>query len=178
MIIKSKVLILFIILFKYSRRIIIVIFNIIVLLSEIVILSTIFYYDLKKSIPIYRGAQSHFLNVLYILSILAFILYGIGLYRKWRNMPLRKTYYGHQKMKLTLLLTITVLISFCIRIIVNGLWPHVIVKWKYRYPFEACYYFFIEVIPIAMLLYFNIKNGLKYERILTIDYTLLEDNVS
>lgn len=64
-------------------------------------------------------------------------------------------------MKFTLIIAILISITFFIRVIINAIWTRFIVNWKYRYPFEASFYFVIEFIPITLLLALILKFGFR-----------------
>lgn len=111
--------------------------------------------------PWYHTIQSGFLNVLYITAIVAFVLYGFGLYRTWRNTPIaRKSQVNIRRMRLTLIITIAVSVSFSIRVTVNALWQ-VIRKKTWHYPFETTFYSVVEVAPIALLLWLMLVSGFR-----------------
>lgn len=65
-------------------------------------------------------------------------------------------------MRLTLFITITVAISFTIRVICNGIWVQFILNWSFRYPFEAIFYTTIEIIPICLILWLMLKSGFRF----------------
>lgn len=109
----------------------------------------------------YHTVQSGFLNILYISAIAAFILYGFGLYRTWRNTPIaRKSQVNIRRMRLTLIITIAVSVSFSIRVTVNALWS-MIHKKPWHYPFETGFYTLVEVAPIALLLWLMLASGFR-----------------
>lgn len=132
----------------------------IIYIGEFVILSLNYF---KSSI--YLLVQGHFLNVLYILCISFFILYGFGLYRTWKNRPIaRKNKLNLKRMRLTLAITIVVCISFSIRIVVNAIRSYYIENWSFRYPFEVIFYTFVEVFPIIILLSIQLASGFRFEK--------------
>lgn len=110
----------------------------------------------------YHLVQGQYLNVMYILAVAAFILYGFGLYRIWKNTPIaRKSQANIRRMRLTLTITIIVAISFTIRVIVNAIRECCIATWEYRSPFEAVFYTVVEVVPIALLLWLMLASGFR-----------------
>lgn len=137
-----------------------IIINIIVYISEFIILCIIFFVK-SNSYDIYREVQAHFLNILYILSIAAFILYSYSLYRNWKNRPIHKNSKSFKRMRFTFIIAIVISVTFFIRVIVNALWTRFIVNWKHRYPFEAAFYAIIEFMPITLLLVLILKFGFR-----------------
>ena len=114
-----------------------------------------------NSAATFHLVQSQFLNVLYIFSVTAFILYGFGLYRTWRNTPIaRKNPINLSRMRLTLIITIIVSCSFAARVTVNACW-HLIRKLSWHYPFEVVFYTIVELIPIALLLWLMLASGFR-----------------
>jgi len=136
---------------------VLIIVNVVIYTAEIVVLTMNFW----ESENNYHFAQSSFLNILYICSVTAFILYGFGLFRTWRNTPVaRKSRANIRRMRLTLIITIAVAISFAIRVVVNGLWV-IIRKKPYHYPFEVGFYTVVEIAPIALLLLLMLVSGFR-----------------
>jgi uncharacterized membrane protein len=131
--------------------------NVIIYTGEAIILTMNFWKP-----TMYHLVQSHFLNVLYILAVTAFILYGFGLYRTWQYTPVaRKSEVNLRRMRLTLTITIIVAISFTIRVIVNAIRQPYIEKWSFKYPFEVIFYTGIEIFPIALLLWLMLASGFR-----------------
>lgn len=136
---------------------ILIIVNVAIYTGEIIVLSMNFW-DTENR---YHFVQSSFLNVLYICSVTAFILYGFGLFRTWRNTPVaRKSRANIRRMRLTLIITIAVAISFAIRVVVNGLWVFIRQK-PYHYPFEVGFYTVVEIAPIGLLLLLMLVSGFR-----------------
>lgn len=130
-------------------------------MGEVVVLCIVFYIEPPRNFDIYREAQGHFLNVLYIAAITCFILYGFALYRQWKHRPIRKSLDSLKRVQYTLATAIVVSVSFVIRVVVNALWARFIINWTYRYPFEATFYTLIEIVPIVILLFFMLKYGFR-----------------
>jgi magnesium-transporting ATPase (P-type) len=140
-----------------DRKFILIIVNAVIYSAEIVVLSLTFWKDETT----YHRVQSAFLNILYISSIVAFILYGFGLFRTWRNTPIaRKSQVNIRRMRLTLIITVAVTLSFSIRVIVNALWTFIRNK-SWHYPFEVGFYTIVEVAPIALLLWLMLASGFR-----------------
>lgn len=131
--------------------------NILIYAVEVVVLTLVFW----NSLNTFHLVQSQFLNVLYIFSVTAFILYGFGLYRTWRNTPIaRKNPINISRMKLTLIITIVVSCSFTIRVVVNACWNLIRSRW-WHYPFEVCFYTVVELVPIGLLLWLMLASGFR-----------------
>lgn len=138
-------------------KIILIIINVLIYAVELFVLTLSFW----NSADMFHLVQSQFLNVLYIFSVTAFVLYGFGLYRTWRNTPIaRKNPINVSRMRLTLIITTVVSVSFAVRVTVNACW-HLIRRHWWHYPFEVVFYTIVELVPITLLLWLMLASGFR-----------------